>query len=365
MFAGLLPLALTAVGQSDKSLLTIRQPAPPINVAAWVKGEPVTGFRPGRLYVMEFGFIQCPGCRVAIGHLSHLARTYGDRVDVVSVFIYENPKGTTGTAYIDRVARYINKLGDKVAYKVAVDDEAQTMAKTWYEPAARAASLGLPTAFVIDEGGQIVWIGLPGEVEPVLRDLLQKKFNPELAVAEKYVQSRAIFLIDFETQEKHYDAALKLCDSLLTIQPEQRWYVLKFKILLASDKEKAARYGRTLLEGVCREEESSLAGMAQAITAQSHLPAYRDFTTLNDLAIDATERAVRLSTSDNITAVLLGLQAKALANKGDRAAAARQQRQAIMHFQKDMLPGDDVAVGILGRMEDVLKKYEVGQEKKR
>jgi hypothetical protein len=39
---------------TGKAALKIGDPAPKLQVASWVQGDPVKGFEPGKMYVVEF-----------------------------------------------------------------------------------------------------------------------------------------------------------------------------------------------------------------------------------------------------------------------------------------------------------------------
>ena len=85
-------LAGTAYAQSTKTdaqtkpaqaapaqTLNIGDKAPAINVETWVKGEPITGYESGRVYVVEFWATWCGPCIAQMPHLSQIARTYKDK----------------------------------------------------------------------------------------------------------------------------------------------------------------------------------------------------------------------------------------------------------------------------------------------
>ena len=50
-------LAALILGVSTAALaqeLKIGSPAPPLKIAKWIKGTPITGFQKGKVYVLEF-----------------------------------------------------------------------------------------------------------------------------------------------------------------------------------------------------------------------------------------------------------------------------------------------------------------------
>ena len=60
--------------------LAIGDPAPPLQLGGFVKGEPFATFEPGKIYVVEFSATWCGPCRAAIPHLTELQK---DRKSVV------------------------------------------------------------------------------------------------------------------------------------------------------------------------------------------------------------------------------------------------------------------------------------------
>lgn len=144
-------------------------PAKPLQIAAWVKGKPVdlAALKGKQIAVIEFWATWCPPCRTSIPHLTALQKKFKD---VVFVGISDEDVAT--------VKKFVEKMGDKMDYTVAVDDEDKTG-----EAYMKAFGVrGIPHAFVVDKSGRIVWHGHPmGDLEKTLEALRDGKFDLEKA----------------------------------------------------------------------------------------------------------------------------------------------------------------------------------------
>ncbi|UCD49107.1 MAG: TlpA family protein disulfide reductase [Phycisphaerales bacterium] len=135
----------------------------PLTGLTWVKGEPVT-LSPGKVYVVEFWATWCPPCRKSIPHLTELQKKYKDRVTFVGIS-GEEP-GVVKT--------FVGKQGDNMDYTVATD--AVGSVSKGYMTAFRQG--GIPTAFVVDAKGRVVWHGHPlGDLEAVLDQVVAGTYN--------------------------------------------------------------------------------------------------------------------------------------------------------------------------------------------
>ena len=140
---------------------------PPIKVAKWVKGAPLTGFEKGKVYVVDFWATWCGPCREAIPHLTKLSQEHKGQLEIVGVSISEQQKDTSDTSYIEKVQHFVDKMGDRMDYRVAVDTPDKVMHDTWFKP---TGTDGIPTAYIIDQNGLVAWtgIGSPSDVERIV-----------------------------------------------------------------------------------------------------------------------------------------------------------------------------------------------------
>src|SRR5690349_10263705 len=81
IFSGLIAFAAAAQGASPK--LTVGNPAPKLQVAKWVQGEPVKEFSKDNAYIVEFWATWCGPCRESIPHLNEIYKKYKDKGLVV------------------------------------------------------------------------------------------------------------------------------------------------------------------------------------------------------------------------------------------------------------------------------------------
>jgi thiol-disulfide isomerase/thioredoxin len=135
----------------------------PLTGLTWVKGSPVT-IAPGKVYVVEFWATWCPPCRESIPHLTALAKKYADRV--VFVGVSNEDVGT--------VKPFVADKGDQMDYHVAVDTAGKVV--NGYMSAFDQG--GIPTAFIVNAEGKVVWLGHPmGDLEKVLDQVLAGTFT--------------------------------------------------------------------------------------------------------------------------------------------------------------------------------------------
>lgn len=179
MIAGGRPVQAQAITEK----LGIGYAAPAIKAFKWLKGTPVSEFRKGHIYVVEFGATWCTPCRAAVPALTSIAQKYKNEVSVISFFVMEyndQPLETKQPRYVNNVENYVLKNGNKMAYTVAVDDPAGFMQNTWLKAAGKE---GIPAMFIIDKNGLIAWAGS----SPVVLDsMVQVVKSPGYTIAKQF-----------------------------------------------------------------------------------------------------------------------------------------------------------------------------------
>ena len=145
----------------------IGDPAAPLKIAEWIKGKPVTlaDAKGKQILVVEFWATWCPPCRTSIPHLTELQKKYRDK-DVVFIGVSDEKPSV--------VKPFVQKMGDKMDYVVAVDDQRQT-SKGYMEAFEQG---GIPHAFIVDKQGRVVWQGHPmAKLDSALDDLIAGKLD--------------------------------------------------------------------------------------------------------------------------------------------------------------------------------------------
>jgi len=224
MAAGVMLALATASGIAADSTLKVGDPAPKLQTGKWIQGEPVTGFEKGKAYVVEFWATWCGPCRESIPHLNETYTKYKDKgLVVIGQNCWEENEAL--------VAPFVKKMGDKMTYRVPLDDKKTdkkgAMATTWM---AAARQNGIPTAFLVDTHGKIAWIGHPMAMEKkVLDDVLADKFDTEKAAKTYLDDKKKEWQLD-EGQEqvqkalesKQWDVASTKLDEMEKLLPENR-----------------------------------------------------------------------------------------------------------------------------------------------
>jgi len=165
---------------AEEATLKVGDKAPKLQVGKWVQGEPLKELEKGKAYIVEFWATWCGPCRVSIPHLNELHAKFKQKgLIVIGQDVWERDESA--------VEPFIKKMGDKMTYRVALDDKSKSeqgaMAQNWMTAAGQG---GIPSAFVVDKQGTIAWIGHPMELkEKTLEQVLDGTFDLKKAAADQ------------------------------------------------------------------------------------------------------------------------------------------------------------------------------------
>ncbi len=199
-------VALVAGTYTAAAKLTVGDPAPKLQVAKWVQGDPVKAFDAKHVYIVEFWATWCGPCRGSIPHLNEVWQKFKDKgVIVIGQDVWEQDESA--------VEPFIKKMGDKMTYRVALDDKSQVkdgaMSVNWMKAAGQN---GIPTAFIVNRQGKIVWIGHPMSLEEsVLEQIVADKFDV------------AAFAKEFEKQQQEQEKQRALSRKLRQAMQTKNW----------------------------------------------------------------------------------------------------------------------------------------------
>ena len=152
--------------------LSVGDAAPALKASKWVKGDAVAKLDADKTYVVEFWATWCGPCKTSIPHLTEMAHKF-TQVTFIGMDVFERGKDQDAA-----VAKFVEKMGDKMDYHVGMDTEDTFMADHWMKAAGQN---GIPTAFLVQQG-KLVWIGHPmGGLEQALEEVVAGKFDIEKA----------------------------------------------------------------------------------------------------------------------------------------------------------------------------------------
>lgn len=312
-------------------------PAPAMSVASWVKGDPVSAFDKGKVYVVEFWATWCGPCKQTIPHLTELQKKYEGKATFIGVSTFEHDQSG--------VAPFVEQMGKKMDYRVAMDKVAKgdengqngDMAKTWMEAAGQN---GIPTAFIIDRDTKVAWIGHPMTMEEPLQKVIAgtwntQEYSAQLAkdLANQGAEQAIGKKLADELHAKDYDAALKTASDLAQYQPSQA-AILKYEILLRKgDYDSGYSYGKELMNGMFKDDAMGLNSLAWPIADPKSPLKKRDF----DFALSAATKAAELTKNENPD--ILDTLAWSYYGKGNKAKAIETEKKALSLAPEDQKAG--------------------------
>lgn len=155
--------------------LTVGSSAPALKVGRFLKGEPVTSFEPGKIYVIEFWATWCRPCIKAMPHISELQKQFPE-VTFIGVNVWEDD--------VSEAEELVKKMDSQLEYRIAVDEVSDgnsdngAMSRTWLKAAEIST---LPTAIIVDGQSRIADITHPMALDESLPLIIASKWDTAAA----------------------------------------------------------------------------------------------------------------------------------------------------------------------------------------
>jgi thiol-disulfide isomerase/thioredoxin len=296
--------------------------APPLAVEKFVKGEPVTGFEKGRVYVMEFWATWCGPCIAAMPHLSELQKEFKDKgVTVIGVNVWEDKEFTADT--LKGVEEFVTAKGDGMAYTVAYDGAARKMDEGYMKAAGMN---GIPSSFLVDKDGKIAWIGHPMWMDTPLEEVVNGTWDP-VKGPEKIKAAQKSLSDIRKTMRDDPKAALATFEQFEKDYPKiaYNYEDMKTTLLLQSGRiEEAYKgLGKQVDKAIAAKDHMKLNEIAWSIVDPEADVKNKDL----ELAMRAAQKATEFTESKD--GAILDTLARVYFLKGDVAKAIELQEKAV------------------------------------
>lgn len=336
-------LASVVFAQRVPVTLKMGDPAPPIKVAKWLKGERVDEFKKGQIYVVEFWATWCAPCRKGMPHLSELAQKYKGKVNIMGIDIFETSKAADKMIdYMPNVERFVASMGKGMDYNVGADGPDAFMAKNWMNASGQR---GIPCAFIVDGNGKVVWYGFPPYgMDEALELVLAGKWDTNSpaqveALAKQKDNERMRLQNEYLTYLKAKDMPnmFNRLDQIIAVSGVNNfegghWRMYKYKYLAESDPAAAKAYGQEILK-LYAESPIMLLEWAESImgtTKLSMAPRIDEKARDYDLAMQVVKKA--LEHSDLQDPTVQAIYGQTLYRTGKKAEAIEAMEKAVKYL---------------------------------
>ena len=197
--------------------LKVGDPAPEFKTGGFVQGDAFSTFDKGHVYVLEFWATWCGPCIGQMPHLSQLSEKYKGKVTFVGVDGLEHKEDDVEPDTMALVKHFMETHPGRMTYDVAIDSADHHMVKSWFRAAGRE---GIPCTFIVDQKGEIAWIGLPMRMEEPLAGVVAGTFDGKKYVADLAAKLAILAPIRKAAAANDYASVLSLADALEKQHPE-------------------------------------------------------------------------------------------------------------------------------------------------
>jgi thiol-disulfide isomerase/thioredoxin len=324
-----LTLALT-VPLQPKPTLSIGSPAPALKVTKWLQGDAVSGFEPGKVYVVDFWATWCGPCIGSMPYLSELQDDLKDKGVVVVGITSRDDKNTE-----KQVVDFIKERSGILRYRVAWCDNSTT-SDAYVKAAVRT---GLPCSFVVDQQGKIAFIGHPTVLPEVLPAILAGTWRGK-SDADLAERSLDAFFEMLGNANIDPHAGIKMYAAMEKTHPRLAAQFTEHKLLLyvrTSQMDEAEKlFNDILAKAVKRRDGLQLSSISWIWgNTEINKPPHK----LN-LAVQAAEEALKLEGRKDLNTYIAAAQAyHAIGDKTKAAEFAQKSIDTAEDAHRDLIRG--------------------------
>jgi len=310
--------------------LAIGDSAPALDIAHWMKGDAVTTFTPGHVYVLEFWATWCGPCVANMDHLSEVQARYADRG--VTVIGLSDEVLQTTVRFLLRPIGEGRLQNDRIHYSLATDPD-RSVHRAYFE----AAGLdGIPAVFLIGKDARVEWLGHPKDLDPVVAAVVEGTWDREAhraAVEAEQAASRARREVrqrlSKALESEEWETAIEVMDQLIA-HGDETYVPTKYGVLMSRMKqyERGYAYAREALAQAWDSDAWLCMQLGWITSGSEQFPFDAEQRDL-DLALKAAKRAVELEPLDYHLTLLASIHAQ----REEYADAARAQARAIAQYE--------------------------------
>lgn len=341
MMICLMTLVLAASARAD---LALGDPAPPLKIKEWVRGDAVNLAKDAakKIHMIEFWATWCPPCKASVPLLTDYQKKHGKDLVIVGVTDADPFRNS-----VPDIKGFVKEQGSKMEYTVAIDDDGATTKA--YMP---SEVVGIPHAFLVGRDGKVVWQGSPLDpvLEKVIPEVIAGRFDVSKAKAAADLEeevSRRFQTLELAFQLGQREAVWEGVVDILRIDPANGTAMEVLTSLYTEDSKKSDPFRKLVREHIAKHKTNvaAMTRLAQSLCDNPDLS-----TRTPDLALEAAKAAY--DASNQREAASLGVYGRALYQVGDLDRAISVQKDVI-----GLVSGEDkdVAQRILAYYEQCKK----------